>query len=172
MDTWKPVIGFEGFYEVTQNGELRSIKRQNSRNQRWMGGVAVKPITNNKGYLVVNLTKPGQRKQFTLHRIVLEAFVGICPIGYVGCHYDGNKENCSLKNLRWDTQKSNLSDAIRHGTLKCGEENNMSKLTDEIVIEIRTRKLTPTQAVREYGLSKSNAKRIVNMVTWKHLCAE
>ena len=85
MKTWKPVLGFEGFYEASSDGEILSIKRQNPKNKRFMGGSIVKPIIGSRGYYVVNLTKPEVRKQIFLHKLILEAFVGQRPDGMQCC---------------------------------------------------------------------------------------
>jgi hypothetical protein len=169
MIIWKPVLGFEGFYEVSQEGQIRSIARQHPKIKRWMGGGIVKPILGSRGYFVINLTKTGVRKQLFLHKIVLEAFIGLRPIGYESCHNDGNPLNCRIENLRWDTKSNNHQDKKKHGTWQVGEKANNVKLTNLIVLEIRSKKLTASQAVKEYGLSLTNAKRIVNFQTWKHL---
>jgi hypothetical protein len=169
MIIWKPVLGFEGFYEVSQEGQIRSIARQHPKIKRWMGGGIVKPILGSRGYFVINLTKTGVRKQLFLHKIVLEAFIGLRPIGYEACHNDGNPINCRIENLRWDTKSNNHQDKKKHGTWQVGEKANNVKLTNLIVLEIRSKKLTASQAVKEYGLSLTNAKRIVNFQTWKHL---
>jgi hypothetical protein len=63
-----------------------------------------------------------------VHRLVLEAFVGVCPRGYVGCHSDGDPENNRLSNLRWDSQKNNVADQVRHGTFAYGIRNGRAKL--------------------------------------------
>ena len=169
MTIWKPVHGLEGFYEVSQEAEIKSIARQHPKTKRWMGGGFVKPILGSRGYYVVNLTKSGYRKQFFLHKIVLEAFVGLRPPDHEACHNDGNPLNCKLQNLRWDTKSNNHQDKKKHGTWQVGERANNVKLTNEIVLDIRNRKLTASEAVKEYGLSPTNAKRIVNYKTWPHL---
>jgi len=169
MKTWKPVLGFEGFYEASSDGEILSIRRQNLKNKRFMGGNLVKPIMGSRGYYVVNLTKPEVRKQIFLHKLILEAFVGQRPDRMQCCHNDGNKLNCNLDNLRWDTISNNHKDKRIHGTWQVGEKANNVKLTNKIVISIRTNKLTPNQAAEIYGLSLTNAKRIVNRETWRHL---
>ena len=138
MQIWKPVLGFEGFYEASENGEIKSIQRRNTKNKRLMGGDFVKPILGSRGYLVVNLTKPETRKQVFLHKVILEAFVGPRPQGFQCCHNDGNKLNCNLENLdgtRFQTI-TKIRDCMEHG--KQGEKANNAKLTNEIVIFIRT----------------------------------
>ena len=169
MIIWKPVFGFEGFYEVSQEGQVKSIARQHPKIKRWMGGGIVKPILGSRGYFVINLTKTGVRKQMFLHKIVLEAFVGLRPYEHEACHNDGNPLNCKLENLRWDTKSNNHKDKKKHGTWQVGEKANNVKLNNKIVFDIRNRKLTASQAAKEYRLSKTNAKRIVNFETWKHL---
>ena len=169
MQIWKPVLGFEGFYEASESGEIRSIQRQNTKNKRLMGGDFVKPILGSRGYFVVNLTKPGIRKQIFLHKIILEAFIGPRPKGFQCCHNDGNKLNCNLENLRWDTISNNHKDKRLHGTWQIGEKANNAKLTNEIVIFIRKNKLTPKEAAKKFNMSITNAKRIVNKETWWHL---
>lgn len=168
-NNWKPVLGWEGFYEVCETGDVRSIARENRRNKLILGGSVLKKILGSRGYYVVNLTSPGRRKQYFLHKIVLEAFCGQAPSGMEACHNDGNPLNCHIDNLRWDTKSNNHKDKIKHGTYQVGEKANNVKLTNEIVIEIRKNKLTPAQAVQRFGLSKSNAKRIVSYETWRHI---
>jgi hypothetical protein len=58
------------------------------------------------------------RRHFTayVHRLVLKAFVGPCPEGMEGCHWDGDACNNKLDNLRWATHAENVEDSIRHGT--------------------------------------------------------
>jgi len=169
MDTWHPVIGFEGFYEVSPDANVRSICRQHSHNKRWMAGVFVKPILGSRGYYVVNLTKPGVRKQFFLHKMVLEAFKGIRPDGLQACHNDGNRLNCHIDNLRWDTPSANHKDKRLHGTWQIGEKSNNVKFTTDVVLAIRKEKLTPMQANKKYGVSLTHAKRIINRECWWHL---
>ena len=97
-ETWKPVVDWEGFYEVSDAGRVRSIQRTNPRNKRLLGGSIVKPILGTRKYFVVNLTKTGVRKQYFVHKLVLDAFVGTKPDGYQACHNDGNRTNNCLNN--------------------------------------------------------------------------
>ena len=169
MKIWKSVFGFEGFYEASSDGEIRSIRRQNPKNKRFMGGNIVKPILGSKGYYVVNLTKTGTRKQVFLHKLILEAFIGPRPQNLQACHNDGNRLNCNIENLRWDTASGNHKDKRKHGTWQVGEKANNVKLTNDIVRFIREQKLTPKQAVKMFDTSLTNAKRIVSRKTWTHL---
>lgn len=168
---WRPVFGYESTYEVSSVGQIRSKKRTVSigKNKREVGGNFVKPILGSRGYYVVNFTAGGKRRQHFLHKLVLESFIGPRPDGMDSCHNNGDRLDCSIKNLRWDTKSGNHKDKRKHGTWQVGEKANNSKLKEAVVLEIRRRGLTPAQAVKEFGLSSTNAKRVVSGETWWYL---
>ena len=95
------------------------------------------------GRLAITLHRAGYVKTFTVHRLILLAFVGPCPEGMEACHNDGNASNNNLANLRWDTHINNEKDKVLHGTNVGSRGNNKgelqgsAKLTDENVLEIR-----------------------------------
>lgn len=172
MEIWMPVLGFEEFYEASNLGKVRSLKRVNKKNKRVMGGNILKPILGSRKYLVVNLTKPGIRKQIFLHKIIIEAFNGPRPCDMTVCHNDGNKLNCQLDNLRWGTQLENINDKKMHGTWQFGEKIGNSRFTENQIVDIRKKLLKPSQIVKLYGGSKTNAKRIASGQTWRHINVE
>jgi hypothetical protein len=123
-EIWRPVVGFEELYEVSDHGNVRSVDRWVASAPtvrrpvpriRHFPGRALKPHRNSKGYLLVPLSRNGVSKSFRIHRLVLIAFVGDCPEGQEGCHLDGNPANNHLSNLRWGTASDNTRDKIRHG---------------------------------------------------------
>ena len=115
-EVWKQVIDWEGFYEVSDHGNVRSVDRttkgpmgfQNLRGRVLKAGVGV------GGRLQVVFCKEGITYNQKVHRLILEAFVGPCPVGFEACHYDGNPANNKLYNLRWDTRLGNNLDRRRH----------------------------------------------------------
>jgi hypothetical protein len=107
-ETWMPVHGFEGLYEVSDLGNVRSFARG------W-DGRPLRSSPNGRGYMSVNFWKGNRATSHRVHRLVLEAFVGLPPDGMEGCHNDGNKRNNQLSNLRWDTRSANARDKGRHG---------------------------------------------------------
>jgi len=123
IEEWRAVVGFEGRYEVSSMGRMRSLGRTETFNRLLNNGrrgdvtrtkktkLLVGSLGSN-GYLTVRL----KGKTFTIHRLVLTAFVGARPEGQAACHNDGKSTNNTLSNLRWDTYQANNMDRARHGT--------------------------------------------------------
>lgn len=118
-EIWRSVVGWEGLYEVSDLGRVRSTPRDVG--SRWpayrrpAGGVILSGHRNTSGYLQVKLCRNGRAVTRLVHRLVLEAFVGRCPDGMEGCHGPSGIEDNSLANLRWDTRHENALDITRHG---------------------------------------------------------
>ena len=119
-ERWLPVVGWEGYYEVSNQGRVRSVQREiQFRDGRvFTYESQIRSLTPQVpyGHLAVGLKRNGSRITVRVHRLVLEAFVGPCPEGMEGCHNDGDASNNALSNLRWDTSSANKQDMIRHGT--------------------------------------------------------
>lgn len=117
-EKWLPVVGYEGFYEVSDHGRIRSIDRVVTGTDgvdKRVPGKMKSTYIHKTGYLNVRLTKHGVGKQAKVHRLVLEAFVGPCPEGMEGCHNNGDRKDAQLANLRWDTRSANALDRVKHG---------------------------------------------------------
>jgi hypothetical protein len=158
MENWINVVDFEGIYEVSNYGNIRSTKTKQ-----------LKKITfdaHNRPYL--GLWKNNKQKIVRPHKLVLEAFVGKAPQGMECCHNDGNQQNNRLENLRWDTPKNNHADKLKHGTSNTGERCNWAKLTKAQVIAIRADTRTQKEIAAEYGVQQSQISRIKNGVRWIH----
>ncbi len=100
-ERWLPVVGWEDIYQVSDMGRVRRLGSKPKRNT--VGG---------QGYDVVSLSRNGRSYSFTVHRLVLEAFVGPCPTGHETRHIDDNRANPSLRNLEWATPKRNGQDRV------------------------------------------------------------
>lgn len=123
---WLDIPGYDGQYQITSTGRVRS---RDKRARCAHGGTRVFPgrelsvMQRPDGYKFVKLTgKDGVSSTQYLHRLLLLTFCGEPQEGYYGCHNDGNPENNSLSNLRWDSPTGNSHDTLRHGT-----HNNASK---------------------------------------------
>lgn len=115
QEEWLEIRGYEGFYEVSNQGRVRSVDRIDSRGWQRRGRV-LRLWLNACGYRSVNLCKGGNQRTRMVHQLVLEAFVGPRPEGWDSCHNDGDLANNSLANLRYDTKSGNMRDKVRHGT--------------------------------------------------------
>lgn len=116
-EIWKPIQNFEGLYEVSNLGNVRSLNRiieTSTGPRRYLGQTIYPESIKDKGYLQVTLAKAGKNTRRKIHQLVLEAFVGSRPPGYDGCHNDGNMFNNVVTNLRWDTKSNNQYDYRRH----------------------------------------------------------
>lgn len=118
-ERWLPVPEYEGYYEVSDHGNVRSVDRKIIHSNgitRTFPGRVLKKWQDKGGYWKVGLSKNGELHFRMVHRLVLSAFVGQCPKGMEGCHNDGNPGNPHLGNLRWDTYSNNQKDRRMHGT--------------------------------------------------------
>lgn len=112
-ERWLPVVGYEGFYEVSDQGNVRRVMATAGAQV----GRVLKATPSKKGYLRVTLHRDGERKDYWVHRLVLLAFVGPCPAGMEACHApDPDPANNRLVNLRWDTSGGNKLDSVAHGS--------------------------------------------------------
>ena len=158
MENWKNVVDFEGLYEVSDFGNIRSAKTK-----------LLKKITvDTHGRPYLGLWKTNKQKIVRPHKLVLEALVGKAPKGMECCHNDGNQQNNKLDNLRWDTPKNNHVDKLKHGTSNTGERCNWAKLTKAQVIAIRADTRTQKEIAAEYGVQQSQISRIKNGIRWIH----
>jgi hypothetical protein len=143
MELWKPVLGFEGFYEVSTLGRVRSLPRQATP------GKVLKPKVSFKGYHTINTSVNQKRKTMKISRMVLSAFVGDQPT-LEARHLDGNKDNNTLANLAWGTRSENEQDKVLHGTVLIGSRNPKAVLTESDVSEIKSL-ISQGKSLKEIG---------------------
>ena len=114
---WRPVVGFEGRYEISNWGIVRRIPSTYTARYKGMGYHVKGTRPNRHGYHRVVLYKDGKGFGLTVSRLVLEAFVGPptkdTPFAL---HGDGNRNHNWVENLRWGSQSENIRDAVKHGT--------------------------------------------------------
>jgi hypothetical protein len=125
-EEWLPIPGYEGIYEVSDYGRVRSVDRyvppgRGGTRWRFRRGQIRKPGHDRKGYLFVPLyaADPNAKngKNGWVHRLVLLAFVGPPPEeGMYALHNNGDHSDNRLCNLRWGTPSENIWDSVAHGT--------------------------------------------------------
>jgi hypothetical protein len=120
------------------------------------------------GYAKVSLCRGAKRREYLVHRLVALTFLGNAD-GMDVCHFDGNKQNNSLSNLRIDTRTGNMADQVRMGKTPRGERSGSNKYTAEQVSELRGRiergeRVSALSA--ETGIPKSTLYGMRSGQTW------
>lgn len=118
-ERWVAVPGYEGLYEVSDMGAVRSldrIARHGNGGQKALRGRTIHPHSDTFGYLSVGLWRDGRGRRHRVHRLVLAAFIGPCPPGAVTRHLNGNPADNQLENLCYGSPSENNLDAVKHGT--------------------------------------------------------
>lgn len=110
--SWQPVVGYKGIYEVSEEGQIRSLKRRGRRSTR-----ILKWHDNGTGYFFVRLTRNGTGRARYVHRLIARAFLGPHDIDQQVNHRDGNKKNNRISNLEYVTAYENFWHAVRRGAI-------------------------------------------------------
>lgn len=157
MIVWKDVVNYEGEYQVSNTGFVRSLKRKKLH--------ILKAKSNTHGRLKVELSR-GRGKTYMVHQLVAEAFLGPKPKKLVVRHLDGNYLNNNIENLAYGTQKQNLADAIAHGThVSCKRK----AFTDDQVSIIRSRADSVKALSKRFGVSRYTIYDCINRRTYQNI---
>lgn len=177
-EIWRDIAGFEGIYEVSNHGRVRSVARSVpvicTVQRSYARHVRERILRGGKGrmgHLSVTLWREHIKTLASVHVLVLEAFVGPRPEGHYGCHIDGRPENNRLSNLYWGTPAQNSADKLRHGTHRQGSEIPWSKFTEADVARIRSLKgrVSQSKLAVEYGVRQGHISRVMNGRQWRHV---
>lgn len=180
-EEWRPVLRYEGIYEVSNLGHVRSLDRWVRRGNQpvtFLQGTIMKPMNSkaSHGYNTLTLsaaTNGYKRFNAKIYRLVAEAFLGPRPSPiHVVNHKNGDKTDDRADNLEWVTQSSNMKHASHMGLMRKGEGVKVSKLTSAQVLEIRKRRTNGEKLesiAAAYGIAPSTACQIAKGQVWKHL---
>lgn len=179
MEIWRDISGYEGFYEVSNRGRIKSLARRievapspRSANgytreiaSRILKIVPVGPA----GRSTVSLWKGHQVSVLSVPALVLSAFLGPRPEGCLACHRDDDAQNNDLENLYWGTPKENAEDKVKNGGQPYGEACQSAKLTAKQVQEIRALKghMSQTKIGEKFGIAQAQVSRILSERHWK-----
>jgi hypothetical protein len=173
-EIWLPVKGFEGRYEVSNFGSIRSLDMYINNphgSKSFKKGRTLRQTKNGKGYLAVKLCLNGLQKSLVVHRIVAEAFVPN-KMNYPQVnHLNGIKSDNRTDNLEWCTNRQNIIHAYNNGLIKTnkGEAHHMSKLKQTEVDEIRvflSNGETMSSLARKYSVTVTSIYHIKIKKTW------
>lgn len=174
LEIWKPVVGREGRYEVSNLGRVRSLRsvHHNCDVPRKVPLILTQ-YPSARGWVRVMLARGKRSGRMTsLHRTVLEAFAGPCPPGHQAAHLDNNRQNNVASNLVWATPKENCAHKRIHGTDPTGERNPNAKLREVDVREIRAARsngLPAKDLAERFGVSIATIRSIDKGLVWKHV---
>ena len=168
-EQWLPIRGFEGEYEVSDHGQVRSLDRyvRNRSGTALKRGKLLKPRRDGRGYFFVGLYRERKSTQCRVHRLVAEHFLTNASNFPVVNHLDNCPTNNHVSNLEWCTQKENIRHAAAHNRFP--SEVMSRKMTAERVRELREmhRSGVPYKDLKNrFGLSHTTVYRIVSGRVW------
>lgn len=174
---WKDVVGYEGLYEISSLGDIKSLKRycKSKTGFRVVPEKILKPKIDKYGYLVLHISKNNVRWNITIHRLVAIAFLpNINNYPQIN-HKDGNKLNNVVENLEWCSASYNVQHSFDNKLnipIK-GSKRAFSKMTEEKVIEVRYRykneDISLKNLSKSYNISTQTLHSIITKKTWKHV---
>ena len=165
-EIWRPVVGYEGYYEVSNLGQVHTLARiilgGKGYALRFCKGRILKLQKHRDGHLFIILHRDGKHKTYWIHRLVLEAFIGACPENMQCRHFpDRNPENNNIENLQWGTIQENANDRIVHGTTTKGKSFMTEEGKAKIAQSNRTRVCTDeTRKKRSLNAFRLNRERV------------
>lgn len=180
MTEWRDVPGWEGKYQVSDDGRCRSLDRTILA-PRPHGGVGLRTYRGRElcggktknGYILFCLVENSTKEHRYAHDLVLTTFVGLRPEGCEACHNNGVRVDNRLENLRYDTRSANALDRRMHGTagITKGEACGTAKLTEDDVRDIREnyRKGKWSEAARQLGVSPTTVRYAALGIQWRHI---
>lgn len=165
-EKWLPVKEYEGEYEISNFGRVKSLTRVVSNGRGGVLHVEGRILNfspNSNGYLYARFRT--ERKKKYIHHLVAEHFIGERPAGAHIDHIDGNRTNNDVANLRYCTPKENIS--------KPGSKNGFAKLTESEVLQIRAKYVWRKYGVgilsKEFNIHPTHVHDIVTRKRWTHI---
>lgn len=169
LETWLPIAGYEGLYEVSDLGNVRSLKRATT------SGKVLSQKTTTSGYSAVCLCKNNEKKTVVVHRLVATAFISNPDNKPEVNHKNGIRTDNRIANLEWVTRSENELHAFRAlgkapQAYWAGKPRRFArKLSDEQVREIRQDVRSNSAIAAEYGLSKTAVSDIKRCKYYKEV---
>lgn len=157
LEIWRPIPGFNGFYEVSDMGRVRSLHGRHGKGRILRPGLPSNPSE----YMCVSLHGGGRRTRRSVHRIVADVFLPPRPSSkHQIRHWNGNRGDNRAINLIWGTAQDNADDRARHGRTQRGSKHWASKLSEAEADQIRT-SAEPTKILAErHGLHRCTIQKI------------
>lgn len=157
MEEWKDIKGYEGLYQVSNMGRIKSLKNNKE--------TILKPYRVSTGYYKIDLRKKGVRKIKPIHRLIADAFIDNPDSLTDVNHIDGNKANNTILNLEWTTRADNIKHSYKHKLHvhkpSCKPVQQISIDTGEIIKIYKS----INEAARQLGIRHESISACVKGVT-------
>jgi hypothetical protein len=156
QEEWRPVVGYENFYEVSSIGRVRSFDRicANSYVRR---GQILKGLPNKYQYLHVGLSNGAKQTTKTIHELVATSFLGPRPKGFVTDHIDNNRTNNHVENLQYITVRENNTKDIKRDLPTGVGKRDSGRFRAKIQIKSQNISLGTFDTVQEASEAYQNA---------------
>lgn len=173
-ETWADIPGFNGLYQVSDQGNVRSLDRNftlPSGKEYFRAGKILAFNVKKHGlpYARVKMSKNGITSLHLVSRLVLSAFIRLPEKGEQACHNNSNPLDNRLENLRWDTPSGNFRDRLNNGTHPNGSKNGRSILSESSARFIKHSKMPNKALSLHFGVSVKYISNIKSNVTWSHI---
>lgn len=176
MEEWKDIEGYEGLYQVSNLGKVKSLSRiiiRSNGRQHTVKEKYIKQFQDKCGYMVAYLCKCGKKSNCRVHRLVANAFIPNLKNKPQVNHKDGNKTNNNVNNLEWCTNGENQIHAFQYGlnhhTRISGYDNSQSK--EIIMCDLQGNEIKRFGSIKEAGRKmKIQDTNIINVAKRKKSC--
>lgn len=175
-EEWRPVVGYEGRYEVSSRGRVRSLPKETPNPltggiSRRSGKILSAAKHWKSGRYHLSLSLKGTAKNWDVHQLVARAFIGPPPDGKHVCHRDDNPERNFPSNLYYGTPKQNGRDKVRNNKSCWGTRHHAARVTEEIAAGIWAKKgfEKMVDIARQYDVTVSLVSHIHHGWAWNNL---
>jgi hypothetical protein len=172
MEIFKDIKGYEGYYQISNLGNIKSLSRlvdNHSNFKKLLKEKILKASISKTGYYVIDLKKNNQRKTFKIHRLIALHFIKKIQYKNFVNHIDGNKLNNEISNLEWCTIKENNIHAERIGLKNdSGINNSRAKLNINDIIFIRNSNLKLKELSLLFNINQSGISKVKKFKTYKN----
>jgi len=178
-EIWKDIVGYEGYYQVSSFGRVKSLSRIKYRKNgkkvvpHVFPEKILRPEETWNGRLRVVLMVDKVKKRFLVHRLIALVFIPAIEGKPWINHKDGNPHNNKPGNLEWCTREENVEHAQKNGLFARGDKNGMSKLTSVEVRLIREKyeeeNINQKELAKMFMVKQGTVSNVIRRVTWKHV---
>lgn len=166
-EIWKPINGYDGFYEISNKGRVRSYKGNNRFSDRKENPCILKPrIVNNIGHRQVSLCHNGEVNQIYIHKLVALHFIGEPPSDkHIVCHKEDDPSKNGVDDIYWGLPKDNYHDSVRNGSRK---KTKLNESTVKLIHRLSKNK-TQLEIAKQIGVDQSTISLVINNKIWSHI---